>query len=91
MGFALWISFTKVGDSKLYSLKTNLLRKDFDLLRNSRPTVPMYADGRELLVFRTFSQSVSVPPLSARCACQKSPEGHFDKLRHRPEKPVGVF
>ena len=61
MGFALWISFTKVGDSKLYSLKTNLLRKDFDLLRNSRPTVPMYADGRELLVFRTFSQSVSVP------------------------------
>ena len=61
MGFALWISFTKVGDSKLYSLKTSLLRKDFDLLRNSRPTVPMYADERELLVFRTFSQSVSVP------------------------------
>ena len=24
-------------------------------------TVPMYADGCELLVFRTFSQSVSVP------------------------------
>ena len=59
--FALWISFTKVGDSKLYSLKTSLLRKDFDLLRNSRPTVPMYADERELLVFRTFSQSFSVP------------------------------
>ena len=59
--FALWILFTKVGGSKLYSLKTSLLRKDFDLLRNSRPTVPMYADGRELLVFRTFSQSVSVP------------------------------
>ena len=57
-----------------------LLRKDFDLLRNSHPcaavrdegalrmrrapcgyTVPMYVDGRELLVFRTFSQSVSVP------------------------------
>ena len=37
-----------------------MLRKDFDLLRNSRPTVPMYADGRELLVFRTFLQSVSV-------------------------------
>ena len=35
--------------------------KDFDLLRNSRPTVPMYADERELLVFRTFSQSFSVP------------------------------
>ena len=61
MIFALWIIFTKVGYSKLYSLKTGLLRKDFDLLRNSRPTVPMYADERELLVFRTFSQSVSVP------------------------------
>ena len=47
--------------SKLYILKISLLRKDFDLLRNSRPTVPMYADERELLVFRTFSQSVSVP------------------------------
>ena len=28
---------------------------NFDLLRNSRLTVPMYADRRELLVFRTFS------------------------------------
>ena len=37
------------------------MRKNFDLLRNSRPAVPMYADERELLVFRTFSQSVSVP------------------------------
>ena len=37
-----------------------MLRKDFDLLRNSQPTVPMYAYGRELLVFRTFLQSVSV-------------------------------
>ena len=61
MDFALWISFTKAVDSKLYSLKTNLLRKNFDLLRNSRHTVPMYADGRELLVFRTFLQSVSAP------------------------------
>ena len=51
----------KSGYSKLYRLKTSLLRKDFDLLRNSRPTVPMYADGRELLVLRTFSQSGSVP------------------------------
>ena len=59
--FTLWISFTKAGASKLYSLKTSLLRKDFDLLRNSRSTVPMYADERELLAFRTFSQSVSVP------------------------------
>ena len=38
-----------------------MLRKDFDLLRNSRSTVPMYADERELLAFRTFSQSGSVP------------------------------
>ena len=57
-----------------------MLRKDFDLLRNSRPcadvrdegalrmrrapcgyTVPMYADGCELLAFRALSQSVSVP------------------------------
>ena len=52
--FALWILFAKVEDSKLYGLKTSLLRKDFDLLRNSRPTVPMYADERELLVFRTL-------------------------------------
>ena len=59
--FALWILFAKVGYSKLYSLKTSLLRKNFDLLRNSRPAVPMYADERELLVFRTFSQSGSVP------------------------------
>ena len=43
-----------MGYSKLYSLKISLLCKDFDLLRNSHPTVPMYADERELLVFRTF-------------------------------------
>ena len=61
MGFYSHVFISKVVDSKLYSLKTGLLRKDFDLLRNARPTVPMYADGRELLVFRTFSQSVSVP------------------------------
>ena len=53
--------FTKAEYSKLNSMKISLLRKDFDLLRNSRPTVPMYADERELLVFRTFSQSGSVP------------------------------
>ena len=61
MGFYSLVFISKVVDSKLYSLKTGLLRKNFDLLRNSRPTVPMYADGRELLVFRTFSQSGSVP------------------------------
>ena len=69
--FALWIIFAKAGYSKLYSLKTSLLRKDFDLLRNSRPTVPMYADERELLVFRTFSQSVSVPKRVFRHAEKK--------------------
>ena len=72
MIFVLRISFAKAGDSKLYSLKTSLLRKDFDLLRNSRPTVPMYADERELLVFRTFSQSVSVPKRVFRHAEQKT-------------------
>ena len=35
-------------------LQSCLLRKDFDFLRNSRPTVPLYADRRELLGFRTF-------------------------------------
>ena len=53
--------FTNAEYSKLNSMKNSLLRKDFDLLRNSCPTVPMYADERELLVFRTFLQSVSVP------------------------------
>ena len=32
----------------------NKKHNDFDLLRNSRLTVPLYADRRELLVFRTF-------------------------------------
>ena len=63
-------------DSKLYSLKTSLLRKDFDLLRNSRPSVPMYADGRELLVFQTFSQSASVPKRIFRHA--ETPAGFPD-------------
>ena len=40
--------------------KNLLIYMDFDLLRNSHPTVPLYADGCELLVFRTFSQSASV-------------------------------
>ena len=61
MDFTLWVIFTNVEYSKLNSMKNSLLRKDFDLLRNSRSTVPMYAGERELLVFRTFSQSVSVP------------------------------
>ena len=74
MIFVLRISFAKAGDFKLYSLKTSLLRKDFDLLRNSRPTVPMYADERELLVFRTFSQSVSVPKRVFRHAAKRAAE-----------------
>ena len=76
--FALWILFAKVEDSKLYGLKTSLLRKDFDLLRNSRPTVPMYADGRELLVFRTFySLAACRKGFSTRCnpAGEASPAG----------------
>ena len=74
MIFVLRISFAKAGDSKLYSLKTSLLCKDFDLLRNSRPTVPMYADEREFLVFRTFSQSVSVPKRVFRHAAKRAAE-----------------
>ena len=57
---------------EFYNAKKCLLRKDFDLLRNSRPTVPMYADGRELLAFRTFWQSVSVPKRVFRHA-EKTP------------------
>ena len=75
MGFYSLVFISKVVDSKLYSLKTSLLRKNFDLLRNSRPTVPMYADGRELLVFRTFSQSVSVPKRVFRHAAKT----HFQR------------
>ncbi len=78
---ALWISFTKVGYSKLYSLKISLLCKDFDLLRNSRPTVPMYADERELLVFRTFSQSGSVPKNSFRHAKRQRVSAAFLRVK----------
>ena len=79
MIFVLRISFAKAGDSKLYSLKTSLLRKNFDLLRNSRPAVPMYADERELLVFRTFLQSVSVP------------KRFFDTLRAASKEAALIF
>ena len=51
-------------------LKSCLLRKDFDFRRNSRPTVPLYADRRELLGFRNFFHSLP--------ACRK---GFFDTLR----------
>ena len=51
--------------------KSCLLRKDFDFRRNSRPTVPMYADRRELLGFRDFFSSLP--------ACRK---GFFDTLKN---------
>ncbi len=54
MDYALSVLIRKMEYSELYNVRICLLRKDFDLLRNSRPTVPTYADGRELLVFRTF-------------------------------------
>ena len=57
---SLRFDLQKTEYSELYNLRKSLLRKNFDLLRNSRPTVLVYADGRELLVFRTFLQSVSV-------------------------------
>ena len=38
-----------------FSRFRKMIGNDFDLLRNSRLTVPVYADRRELLVFRTFS------------------------------------
>ena len=41
-------------------LQSCLLRKDFDFHRNSRPTVPLYADRRELLGFRNFFNSLPV-------------------------------
>ena len=50
--------------------KSCLLRKDFDFRRNSRPTVPLYADRRELLGFRDFFNSLP--------ACRK---WFFDTLR----------
>ena len=54
----------------LASKPKGLLRKHFDLLRNSHSTVPVYADECELLVFGAFLNSPS--------ACRK---GFFDTLR----------
>ncbi|MBR3077875.1 MAG: hypothetical protein IKH07_08130, partial [Oscillospiraceae bacterium] len=48
-----------------------LLRKDFDLLRSARPTVPLYADGHALLVFRPFWQSASVSKISFSTRSEK--------------------
>ena len=45
---------------RTFQLKSCLLRKDFDFHRNSRPTVPMYADRRELLGFRNFFSSLII-------------------------------
>ena len=55
-------------------LRSCLLRKDFDFHRNSRPTVPLYADRRELLGFRNFFNSLPV--------CRK---GFFDSLKRQED------
>ena len=57
-----------------------LLRKHFDLLRNSHSTVPVYADECELLVFGAFLNSPS--------ACRK---GFFDTLRRLIAAPTRNF
>ena len=51
----------------------------FNLLRSSYPTVPLYADGYELLASGAFLTSVSVPK-----------NKFFDTLRGRskPERPL---
>ena len=60
-------------------LKSCLLRKNFDFRRNSRPTVPLYADRRELLGFRKFFNSLP--------ACRK---GFFNALSAR-QIPAGRY
>ena len=69
-----------------------LLRKVFDFLRNSRPTVPMYADGRELLVFRTFSavcqRAEKVFRHAGACLRQAF---HLNSLRAAPPKGEGIL
>ena len=77
--------FAKTEYPELYNPRKSLLRKNFDLLRNSRPTVPVYADGRELLVFRTFLQSVSVPKRVFRHAagCFKKAARVFSSCRRK--------
>ena len=66
---------------RVFPLKIRLLCKDFDLLRNARPAVPMYADGRALLAFQTFLQFSS---LSKRL---------FDKLKRDflPKVPLVFY
>ena len=54
-----------------------MLRKHFDLLRNSHSTVLMYADECELLVFGAFLNSLS--------ACRK---GFFDTLNLVPGNEI---
>ena len=52
----------------------------------------MYADGRELLVFRTFSQSVSVSKNYPACHCDVAAVGDEGalRMRHRNDK-FGLF
>ena len=64
-----------------YSEKIRNFRKflHFNLLRSSYPTVPLYADGYELLASGAFLTSVSVPK-----------NKFFDTL-DRPRFPGAVF
>ena len=61
--------FGRQGLFKYDTAEKRLLRKHFDLLRNSHSTVLVYADECELLVFGAFLNSPS--------ACRK---GVFDTL-----------
>ena len=61
---ALVTAFQTATLIKYESWQKRLLRKHFDLLRNSHSTVLLYADECELLVFGAFLNSPS--------ACQKA-------------------
>ena len=63
-------SLSNNGSYQIRKQPKGLLRKCFDLLRNSHSTVLVYADECELLVFGAFLNSPS--------ACRK---GFFDTLK----------
>ena len=63
-------SLSNNGSYQIRKQPKGLLRKYFDLLRNSHSTVLVYADECELLVFGAFLNSPS--------ACRK---GFFDTLK----------
>ncbi|MBR4656314.1 MAG: hypothetical protein IKO68_07050, partial [Oscillospiraceae bacterium] len=68
-----------------------LLRKDFDLLRSARPTVPLYADGHALLVFRPFWQSASVSKISFSTRSKELPPCEAALLQKAPRIAWGIF